>query len=137
MAWQVKFGEMRLLNKIYVAIDGNDIGRIIEKYLLCENLEELSNFSKDMNGAILNISRFIENNNGMLIMSGGDNILACLPEGIYPELKRYISRYNENIAFKFSVGVSKYPLGSYLALKYAKANKVYSIKFDDGKFSLI
>ena len=124
-----------MMNKIYVAIDGNEIGKIIEKYLLCENLEELSKFSTTMNDCVLKISLFIEKNNGTLIMSGGDNIFACLPEDVFPILKKYINKHSENAVFSFSIGVSTYPLGSYLALKYAKANHLNSVKFDDGKFS--
>ena len=88
-----------------------------------------------MNDSVSKISAFIEKNNGVLVMSGGDNILACLPENVYLALKNIISKYNENTNFKFSIGVSTYPLGSYLALKYAKANHLYAVKYDNGKFS--
>lgn len=123
------------MNKIYVAIDGNEIGKIIEKYLFCENLEELSKFSTTMNDCIIKIGLFIEKNKGILIMSGGDNILAGLPEDAFPSLKKYISKCSQNTNFSFSIGISTYPLGSYFALKYAKANHLYCVKFADGIFS--
>lgn len=122
------------MSNIYVAIDGNEIGKIIEKYLFCDELEELSKFSSTMNDIIFKIGAFVENNEGVLVMSGGDNIFACIPEGIYPTLKNFISKCNENNIFKFSIGVSTYSLGAYLALKYAKANHLYSVKYDEGKF---
>ena len=122
------------MNKIYVAVDGNEIGKIIEKYLFCENLEELSRFSETMKKSVNEISSFIEKCEGALVMSGGDNILACLPADNYPVVKEYIRKFNENCIFNFSIGVSSYPLGSYMALKYAKLNHFYSVKFDNGEF---
>ena len=122
------------MNKIYVAVDGNEIGKIIEKYLFCENLEELSRFSSTMNKSVNEIGLYIEKCGGVLVMSGGDNILACLPVDSYLLVKEYIRNYNGNDFFNFSIGVSQYPLGSYMALKYAKLNHLYSVKFDNGKF---
>ena len=71
---------------------GNEIGKIIEKYLLCGDTETLSKFSSTLTNCILRISSFIKNNNGELIMAGGDNVLACLPEDVFLILKEFIKR---------------------------------------------
>lgn len=122
-------------NKIYVAIDGNEIGKIIEKYLLCGDTETLSKFSSTLTNCILRISSFIKNNNGELIMAGGDNVLACLPEDVFLILKEFIINDTKDVIFSFSIGTSTEPLGSYLALKYAKANHLFSVRFEDNKFT--
>ena len=119
-------------NRLYVAIDGNEIGKIIDKYILSEELEKLGCFSRMMNKCVADIESFILDNHGLLIMAGGDNIFAELPEAEINSLKDYVAKKNKTMEFDFSVGFSTSPLGAYLALKYAKANHLFSVFYEDG-----
>ena len=122
------------MNRWFVAIDGNEIGKIIEKYILCEDLKRLSKFSRCMNECITTIDLFIKKNDGKVIMSGGDNILACVSEQNINFIKEHIKKYNDEFEFKFAMGAGTSLVEAYLALKYAKVNQLFSVCFEDGEF---
>jgi GTP cyclohydrolase III len=105
---------------VYIAIDGDSIGKLLEKYILCNDLEKLHNMSMNIQKDIDFIENIIKKMNGTVFMKGGDNIL-CLCESI--NLKTVIDAIlsiNKERDYHFSVGIAKSATSAYVSLKYAK-----------------
>jgi GTP cyclohydrolase III len=104
---------------MYIALDGDFVGRKIETLILSENLEELKAYNTFVTKRILDIERFIIGNKGVIYLSGGDNILAFDPD--FEQTIGFLTKLNENgNGLIFSVGIGAEVKLAYLALKYAK-----------------
>ncbi len=118
---------------IYVTIDANDVGKRIEKFILGDNLKELSLFSERITSRVLLMKNRIIEGGGEIYMAGGDNIIALVKTEKLKELAEVVRRLNDE-EINFSIGVSEAIAEAYLALKYAKANGVFMIKYTKGFF---
>lgn len=105
-----------------ISIDGNGIGKILERYILQNKLEDLHNFSESIKQYIKKVECIILDNNGVIYMSGGDNIIADIPEKNINIILKLILNINlpDNITFAISLG--KNTTLSYLALEKIKNN---------------
>lgn len=104
---------------MYIALDGDFVGRKIETLILAERLDELFEYNMYVTQRVLEIEQFIAQNGGKIYLSGGDNILAYDPK--YKETIKYLADLNHNSKdLIFSVGVGEEVNLAYLALKYAK-----------------
>lgn len=108
------------MNSIFIAIDGNNIGRKIEYLILDEKLEELQNFSNEISHRVRQISHAIESTGGKIFMSGGDNILAEI-SNTQTDFLIDVLKKNQTDRFTFSMGIGNNTKMAYLALKCAKA----------------
>jgi len=107
---------------MYIALDGDFVGRKIETLILSENLEELKAYNTFVTKRILDIERFIIGNKGVIYLSGGDNILAFDPD--FEQTIGFLTKLNENgNGLIFSVGIGAEVKLAYLALKYAKRDE--------------
>ena len=107
-------------NVTYISIDGNNIGKVLEKYILCNHLEALKAFSGDLSQKIDKIRQLILCKNGTVFLAGGDNILASVDSAIIPTVISIVYAF-ESEDIKFSIGMGESAVSAYLALKYAKA----------------
>ena len=107
-----------------ISIDGNGIGKILERYILQNKLEDLHNFSESIKQYIKKVECIILDNNGVIYMSGGDNIIADIPEKNINIILKLILNINlpDNITFAISLG--KNTTLSYLALEKIKNNEL-------------
>ena len=110
---------------MYIAIDGDSMGKKIEYYILENKLDDLRKFSEKILNNICNMKSLIENEGGKVYMAGGDNILAYIPDKIVISVIKKIRTlvYDQF----FSIGYANNVQGAYLALNYAKTkgkNKV-------------
>lgn len=106
---------------MYIAIDGDNIGKKLEKYILNENMNKLNEISLYISNRIANIEKLIINFEGQVFMSGGDNILALIPDSSINDFIAHINNINKLNDIKFSVGYSSQIKSTYFALKYAKS----------------
>jgi len=110
----------------YYAIDGDDIGAEIEKFLLNNDLDQAYLFSKIIVEKLDKIKCFFELHGGKVIFCAGDSILIELNERIDVPKKLI-----DEGKYSFSVGVSTSPSGCVLALKKAKGlgkNRVINLE---------
>ena len=107
-------------NVTYISIDGNNIGKVLEKYILCNHLEALKAFSGDLSQKIDKIRRLILCNDGTVFLAGGDNVLASVNSAIIPTIIAEVYAI-ESEDIRFSIGIGESAVSAYLALKYAKA----------------
>ena len=123
--------------KVFISIDANDTGKILERFIFDEDLAGLRQFSSYLVSAINDLKEIILNCNGSVYMVGGDNILADVPV----EDKEKLLQSIKTICFKkeivFAVGVGDSAINSYLAIKYAKATKKQLVECKNNTFSEI
>lgn len=118
---------------IYVAVDGNETGKHLEKYLLSNDLEMIRTLSSELNLQIERLRSFLAGAGGEILMCGGDNILAAVDDSIFMEIREMIPKLQEG-EVHFSTGIGTSIRNAYLALKYAKALHAYEMSFDGEAF---
>ncbi len=106
---------------MFLSIDGDSIGKILEQYILDENLKELSSFSKNIKDDIDGFVSLIKENEGTIYMDGGDNLFAYIENKNINKIIDCVKQKNINNKYTFSVGIADSISDTYLALKYAKA----------------
>ena len=104
-----------------IAIDGNSIGKNIEKYILNEQLDELSVFSQSIFDYLITLKSIIEAHTGIVYMCGGDNILASVDDDELNVIINKITSINPPCDTTFSIGCGGTARLAYLALAYRKS----------------
>ena len=105
---------------MFIAIDGNSTGKIIERMIFESRLEELAEFSSKIQHKIQLFGETITSHEGHIIMAGGDNILAEIPSQAYYSVLANLGSLSDG-NYTYSVAVSETAQGAYMGLKYAKA----------------
>ncbi len=108
------------MNNIYIAIDGDSIGKLLEKYIFSGNENDLHRFSSSIQEDIDEISNIIISFSGTIIMKGGDNILAKCDMNSVNDILKQVQTLNIKRDYHFSTGLGDTITASYMALKYAK-----------------
>lgn len=110
---------------IYLAIDGDDVGREVERLVLSGALDELERFSAALEARISQLSSALCELGGEVKLKGGDSVLAVFSSHVaHAELFTALSPLlapREGVTF--SVGLGESPRGAWLALKVAKTFK--------------
>ncbi len=106
--------------KIY-NFDGDNIGRVVDDYVLRNDIEALSIFSAKVASATEEIRKIIIQNGGTVILCAGDNIMF---QGNFENLwcEKLLSLFLSLTGCTASLGVGNTGAESYLALSLAKAN---------------
>ena len=115
---------------LFISVDGNNIGKRLEQYILSERFNELKSFSDRVTTAVSGLSRFVVEIGGKVLMSGGDNLLATVPENECRSLKCFLDGIQSR-DLSFSMGIGHNARASFLALKYAKATEATCVVYED------
>lgn len=107
-------------NRIYIGLDGDSIGREIERNIISDDLEELRKFSQKVTTAIEKVKELVELENGDVIFYGGDSILFSgdFDEGFASIILELFKNETGRTA---SIGIGESPHETYLGLKLAKS----------------
>ena len=125
-----------MINKTFISIDCNNTGRIIESYLLRNDVIGLRAYNLKLNNIIDIVSSKIENLGGIIYLSGGDNVLALINDDVVFEISLFIDELSES-EICFSVGLGSDAVSAYIALKYAKSVKAKGpVVYKNGGFIL-
>lgn len=124
---------------MFIAIDGNSTGKILEKLIFSNDLTKLTQFSTMLQLKIKMMRDVIVDYSGNIIMAGGDNILAEIPSS---SCDRIIQEFGSLVIddYSFSISLSTSVQGVYLGLKYAKAanlRKVEVVFLENGEIEFI
>ncbi|MDC0835591.1 mCpol domain-containing protein [Geitlerinema sp. CS-897] len=106
-------------NSFFVAIDGDLVGRKLEKLIVSNELDELERYSYSINESINRIHFLSETFNGKTYLKGGDSLLIELLE-YQLFVEEFISKQS-GMPTSFSVGIGRNAVEAYLALKFAKS----------------
>ncbi len=111
---------------MFVAFDGDGIGRRLELYLLQNRELDIKSFSATVTSAIRDIGSVLEMNGGELIMCSGDSVLAKFPEE--KDVTEFIPYCEELFLVRtgssISSGCAEDLRGVLVALKIAKGKKL-------------
>lgn len=123
------------MKKYYYGIDGDSIGRVIESFLITNQVEKVREFSKEMSLALESIRNEIIEDGGEIIFYGGDSILFY---GIFEESygEKILKKFNDLTGRTASMGIGENTANTYLGLKIAKSrggNKAVNYESVNGK----
>lgn len=106
----------------FLAIDGDDIGRHLEVYVITENKNKLRELSQEFENLINELFNQIKKNPSIkVLLHGGDSILLEMPRSEIETTVNLIRTTSRGTSFTFSGGYGKTMRDAYLALKLAKA----------------
>lgn len=115
---------------IYIAIDGDNIGASVERFVILEQREQLAAFATSIKYAVEDIADALRKAGATIIFTGGDSVLAeCANASVYPAIRKVLS---EDQPMRFSAGVGHSIREAYIALKMAKTSgKGCLVSFDN------
>ncbi|MEH2181718.1 mCpol domain-containing protein [Nostoc sp.] len=113
------------MKTLYIAADGDDVGRKIEFFIVMEQMDPLSDFFNDFQAAMIWFTeKLLKEFNAKIIFSGGDSLLASLivSELLIDELEKLRIEFSNLSHTTISFGIGDSPRQAYFALKLAKAS---------------
>lgn len=118
------------MNKIYIGLDGDSIGRVIEEYLITNQVQKMKEFSNLIMSALEQIKEQAIALDGEIIFCSGDSILVSGNfDQSFAEFAR--KRFQEITQRTASVGVGYSTANTYLGLKLAKSRGGNQVVFYD------
>lgn len=117
---------------LYFGLDGDSIGRIVESYLIQNDIEELESFSRKIVSAIEQIRDLAEGKGACVIFCTGDSILfyGDIDASFGSEMVEIFKRETGRTG---SVGVGTNTAFTYLGLKLAKSRGGDQVVFYTGE----
>lgn len=109
----------------YLAIDGDDVGKKIEFYILSNKMDKLTSFSTQYKEAMKWLQRILTIQlKSQIIFSGGDSIFLKIPvKHCDISLVEQISLdFKKKSQCSISMGIGDSTIQAYLALKFAKVS---------------
>ncbi|MFB2839534.1 mCpol domain-containing protein [Floridanema evergladense] len=124
-----------IIETFFIAVDGDLVGRKIEKLIISSELDELVTYSHLINESVNKMRSFSENIGGKTYLQGGDNLLVEVAD--YQAFVEQIISSRAEMAASFSVGIGRNAVEAYLALKFAKSagrGLIILVEVIDGKY---
>ncbi len=111
------------MNNIYLSIDGDDVGRKLEYFMLINDSSSLIEFSeKFQKGMFWLEEKLVKDFKGVIIFTGGDNLLVSLNSDSIINIESLRSDFHQRTGSTLSVGFGNSPRQAYFALKLAKTS---------------
>jgi hypothetical protein len=107
------------IESFFVAIDGDLVGRKIEKLIISNKLDELIEYSHSINKSVDSIRLVADSVGGKTYLQGGDSLLVEVKS--YQSFIEKLIEIHSGLVATFSVGIGKNVVEAYLALKFAKS----------------
>lgn len=105
---------------LYIAIDGDNIGASVERYVILEQREALSQYAETVDLEIKRLGEELAELGAIIIFCGGDSVLAEFSAKQEIEPIRQLLAHGADISV--SVGSGSTMREAYLALKMAKSS---------------
>ncbi len=109
------------MKKMYLGLDGDSIGREIEKLIIKNQPQKLTKFSNQITTVIEKIKSELVEKGGEIIFYGGDSILV-FGEFTKEDAHKILKDFKDSTSKTASIGIGKTMGEAYLSLKLAKAN---------------
>ena len=117
--------------RVFVGIDGDDVGATLVSLIIQNKAEEATRFSERVIRGLRLVGDRIRQSGGRVFFVGGDNLLAELEfdRNLLGELQEI---FKAETGCKVTIGVGSLPLEAYLALKLGKGRgKGQIVRFDE------
>ena len=104
---------------IYLGLDGDDMGHLVEDSLLTDDPEIAANISNSIHDAHRAIRKLVSGIGGRLIFDGGDNMLFYMPNvpEVFDAIEAAHKRYTKH---SVTIGVGRRPIEAHYALVVGK-----------------
>lgn len=113
------------MGNIYLAADGDDVGRKIEFFIVMGQMDLLSDFFNDFQVAMAWFAEKLSKEfDAEIIFNGGDSLLARLQasEILIDEIEDLRTEFSNLANATISLGIGDNPRQAYFALKLSKAS---------------
>lgn len=104
---------------VYVAIDGDDVGRRLEQLLSRDKEDEVVAFAVVIDEWIRKCSEYVQERGGNVVFAAGDSVLCRVPAGASQSIYAMTKDVDHDVTF--SCGVGNTMSEAMMALKMAKA----------------
>jgi hypothetical protein len=123
---------------VYFSVDGDDVGKLIERGLLEDDELFLRDTSADIKSWLAQIEELIVMLKGRLIMSGGDMLLCRVNESCVEKIIEGLSEIQQTFSFTCSAATGRTLSEVYFALKLAKSKgKNHFVNLLDSNFQAV
>ena len=102
---------------IYLAVDGDDIGRLLTGFIYSDDPDTVAAFSSRVQNYYRGLADLVVSHGGTVIFCTGDSVLARIPEETLPAAQQYL----EGSQFTSSAGVGDTLRRAHWALNIAKS----------------
>jgi topoisomerase-4 subunit A len=109
-------------NKIFIALNADDVGGKIGDAILNDDHEGLSSFSQQLNEAHGAIDEWVQSNGGRVIAASGDEGIYQVPVELLDHLEEIQQNFGDSVGHGLTIGVGGSVSEASKALIYAKAN---------------
>ena len=92
---------------LYIAVDGDGIGKLVGRAVIANDVEELHKVSARIDAAQEYISHWCEINDGVKISGGGDEGTMAIPPEAREKIKELRSGIEKSFGYTISAGVGK------------------------------
>lgn len=109
---------------LFLAIDGDDVGRQLETYIVTNQVEHLTSFFQQFQASMKWLEiMLIDTYDANILFNGGDNLLATIAQNKFSlsSINMIRSQFSENAHRTLSIGIGTSPRNAFIALKLAKA----------------
>ena len=93
------------MDKLYIAINGDDVGKGIGNAIANDNHEELQNLSNSINESHGSLEKWVQENGGEILTSTGDETLASISPELASQLEEVKSQYQEQSGNSLTIGI--------------------------------
>ncbi len=108
-----------VIDMVYVGLDGDDMGHLVEDSLLSDDPEIAAKISNSIHDAHKAIRKLVASIGGRMIFDGGDNMLLYMPND--PEVLEAIGDIHKRITkHSVTIGVGHRPIEAHYALVVGK-----------------
>lgn len=104
----------------YIALDGDDAGKIVEQVLLDNDPNEARALSDIIKGAFTEIRRMVVSHRGNIVFEGGDNVLFTVGTNAETLAEEARAIYKNSTGHTATAGVGKEPLDAHKGLVVGK-----------------
>jgi hypothetical protein len=105
-------------NRLFLAIDGDDVGPQLRSYVIANDLSGAASFSQQLLDRFQHLRERLESERGRIIFCGGDSILAEIDDEL---ACRWLEEFSTVGPCTISAGIAPTAEMAYLALQLAKA----------------
>jgi hypothetical protein len=120
---------------MYLIIDGDDIGRELERHVLTQDIPGLQIFTELVTTLLNGIGTEAESLGGKVVWKAGDSLILEFNNFNIKKITPMVKKLEGKVAF--SLGSGNELRDAWVALKFAKAHKPSAVYFQDGKFEFL
>jgi hypothetical protein len=106
--------------KVYLALNGDNVGSKISETIMSNNPEEVRKVSANFNQAHAEIDQWVEKNGGRVISASGDEAIYEIDDSKINELSRLASNYESKTGHTLTAGVGSDIMEAVKAMVYGK-----------------